>query len=68
MNGDFHAELVSILRKDLPRAMRLLNKHLTDSSGRCPTCKSGGASSGRVVGPCALYSAAAQALAKVNGA
>lgn len=39
-------------------AAKILAEHRPDSEGRCPTCRSAGASSGRVKAPCPLYSAA----------
>jgi hypothetical protein len=42
-------------------AQKLLAQHAPDGEGRCPVCRGGNASSGRVVGPCTLYRAAERA-------
>lgn len=39
-------------------ARRLMQEHLAGADGRCPICRADGASSGHVVAPCNLYSAA----------
>jgi hypothetical protein len=42
-------------------AEKLLAQHAPDGEGRCPVCRGGNASSGRVQGPCTLYLAAERA-------
>jgi hypothetical protein len=42
-------------------APKLLEQHAPDGEGRCPVCRGGNASSGRVQGPCTLFLAAERA-------
>jgi hypothetical protein len=53
-------QLVRLIR-GAKTAERILRLHHPDSSGHCPVCPAGGASSGHVVSPCSLWLAAAAA-------
>ncbi len=53
-------QLVRLIR-GAKTAERILREHAADTSGHCPVCAAGGASSGHVVSPCSLWLAAADA-------
>lgn len=57
---DLSGELAELTRfvRDYGSADKLLREHAPDKGGRCPTCPSGGASSGKVKSPCPLLLAA----------
>lgn len=50
-------QLMRLIRR-AGSAARILASHTPDSSGHCPVCAAGGASSGHVVSPCNLWLAA----------
>lgn len=45
-------------------AEKILREHRPDASGRCPKCRGGGDSSGRVQAPCLLRRAAEMAITR----
>ena len=50
--------LVAMLRADPTMLEKFLTEHAPDAAGRCPQCKAGGNSSGRMLSPCNLLLAA----------